>query len=108
MGPGRNPDPIALGGDSGLRRRRYLCQAKDALVTLKRSDLFATMFPMAKSEGGGGKRQVSITVKMSSADLELLEKAIKVLWADAPVTKSSAVLALMRRAAKAALGQKAS
>jgi len=54
VGPGRNPDPIALGGDSGLRRRRYLCQAKDALVTLKRSGLFATMFPMAKSEGVRG------------------------------------------------------
>jgi hypothetical protein len=56
----------------------------------------------------GDKRDISITVKMSRADLDLLEKASRELWGDAPITKSSALLALMRRAAKAALGQKPS
>jgi len=57
---------------------------------------------MAKGE----KRDISVTVKLTKGDLELLDKAAKVLWGDAVVTRSGIILALIRRAAKAALGQK--
>jgi hypothetical protein len=44
----------------------------------------------------GPKRTTSITVKMTAADWELLERAAEILWPRAPITKSSLLLTLAK------------
>jgi uncharacterized protein (DUF1778 family) len=46
-----------------------------------------------------GKRELLITVRLSAEDMELLQKAARRLWRDAPITRSTMLLALaMQRA----------
>ena len=54
----------------------------------------------------GGKRELSVTVKMSKDDLQLLTRAASKLWPNAIVTRSSTVLALAKLGAENALKQK--
>ena len=49
------------------------------------------------------KRTVTMSLKMTSEDAELLEKAAATLWPGAPITKSSAVLALAKIGAESVL-----
>ena len=51
------------------------------------------------------KRTTSVTVKMTSEDFELLQKAAAAIWPGALLTKSSIVLGLARREATNVLKQ---
>lgn len=50
-----------------------------------------------------GKRIISVTFKATAEDVALFKKAAAALWPDAPITRSSYVLALARLGAEAAL-----
>jgi hypothetical protein len=52
------------------------------------------------------KRNVSISVKMSEANWQLIAKAGSKLWPEAPVTRSSLVLALALKGAEGVLRKK--
>lgn len=56
------------------------------------------------SDGDRPKRDLSVTVKMSKEDMELLNKAAHVLWPDAMMSHSSMVLSLAKLGARSALG----
>jgi hypothetical protein len=51
------------------------------------------------------KRTTSVTVKMTSEDFDLLQKAASAIWPGALLTKSSIVLGLARREATNVLKQ---
>lgn len=46
------------------------------------------------------KRDITVTVKLSKADLELLEKTAKRLWPGAIMTRSTMLLSLAKLAIK--------
>ncbi|MGD0180468.1 MAG: hypothetical protein ABSC15_11700 [Terriglobales bacterium] len=50
-----------------------------------------------------GKRTTSVTVKMSSEDFTLLQKAADAIWPKAVLTRSSIVLGLARIGAEGVL-----
>jgi uncharacterized protein (DUF1778 family) len=53
--------------------------------------------------GRMSKRNLAVSVKMTPEDAALLKKAAMHLWPDAPITRSSYVLAFALRGAKDAL-----
>jgi hypothetical protein len=53
----------------------------------------------------GQRKTVSVGVKMSQKDHELLRKAAEMLWPEADMSQSSLVLSLARMAARMALDQ---
>ena len=50
-----------------------------------------------------GKRTISITIKMTEEDHELMNKAAETIWPKAPMTKSSILLGLARIGAESVL-----
>jgi hypothetical protein len=50
-----------------------------------------------------GKRTVAVSVKMTGEDAALLKRAKEKMWGNAPVTRSSYVLALAKLGAEAVL-----
>jgi hypothetical protein len=54
-------------------------------------------------DASAGKRTVTVSLKMTAEDAELLERATAKLWNDAPVTRSTAVLHLAKIGAQSVL-----
>jgi len=53
--------------------------------------------------GDMAKRTVTVSLKMTTEDAALLERATAKLWNDAPVTRSTAVLHLAKLGAESVL-----
>lgn len=55
----------------------------------------------AGGKGAEGTKSQAISVRVTAEQLREIEKAIHALWKDAPVTRSSAIVALALRGARA-------